>query len=42
MHVTGDSLGLLVGVALVFQQVRRSKVEAITDPTADTDEGTPS
>jgi uncharacterized membrane protein len=42
MHATGDSIGLLVGVTLIFRQVRRSKVEATTDPPADSEEGSPS
>lgn len=42
MHATGDSIGSLVGVALIFRQVRRPKVEATTDPPSVSEEGSPS
>lgn len=42
MHVTGDSIGLLVGVALIFRQVGQPKVEVTADPPTVSDESPPS
>ena len=42
MHATGDSIGLLVGVALIFRQAGQPKVEVTADPPTVSDESPPS
>lgn len=42
MHATGDSIGLLVGVALIIRQAGQHEVEATTDPPTVSEEGSPS
>ena len=42
MHATGDSIGLLVGVALIIRQAGQHEIEATTDPPTVSEEGSPS
>ncbi len=42
MHATGDSIGLLVGVALIIRQVGQPKVEVTADSPTVSNESPPS